>query len=181
MTTKEKLKTTYLKLSEHNDIKTITVTRLITTLEINRSTFYYHYETLDALLNDIENDFFSVLFELFHLLAQLLETTPTPKDLEKLTQVLEAHYPLLHLCFIKKPLTFLDSPFFPHYKNELFKHLSINPKNTLLEDYKVKYILNAQLWLWTYWLKNRKLPIETVIELGRGMLLHGLIPTLLSE
>lgn len=180
MNTKEKMKTTYLKLSEDYDISHITVTQLIHTLGINRSTFYYHYETLDALLKDIENDFYSVLFDLFHLLIQLLETTPTAKDLEKLTQILETQYPLLHLCFIKKPLTFLDSPFFPHYKAELFKHLAIKPQNTILEDYKVKYILNAQVWLWTYWLKNRQLPIETIVELSRGMLLKGLIPTLLS-
>lgn len=55
--TKKALKEALLELLQEKNITQISVTELCQAADINRSTFYSHYETLLDVLDDIENEF----------------------------------------------------------------------------------------------------------------------------
>lgn len=51
--TKKEIKNAFLKLLNEKEFDKITVTEIVKTCGINRNTFYYHYEDIYALLDDI--------------------------------------------------------------------------------------------------------------------------------
>lgn len=57
--TKKVLKDALIELLYTKDISEVTVTELCKRADVNRSTFYSHYETLTHVLDDIEKDFLS--------------------------------------------------------------------------------------------------------------------------
>ena len=61
--TKTKLKKSLLILLKIKPIETISVTQPCTRAEINRNTFYSHYENPHKLLDDIENELYQELIQ----------------------------------------------------------------------------------------------------------------------
>lgn len=57
--TKKALKEALVELLQERELSTVTVTELCKAADVNRSTFYSHYETLTNVLDDIEHDFLS--------------------------------------------------------------------------------------------------------------------------
>ena len=54
--TRKAIKTTLIDLMEKDDISKITVTEICNILDINRGTFYLHYESINDALLDIETE-----------------------------------------------------------------------------------------------------------------------------
>lgn len=54
--TKQNIKNTLLNLLSEKNISKITVTELSQKAMINRKTFYRHYQTIEDVAHDIEND-----------------------------------------------------------------------------------------------------------------------------
>ena len=46
----------FIKLMQEKDLEKITVTDVITLADINRGTFYAHYQDIRAVIEQIEND-----------------------------------------------------------------------------------------------------------------------------
>ena len=61
--TKQIIKTSLLELLENESFENITVKALCQTADINRATFYSHYETLSALMEEIEYEEAKQLFD----------------------------------------------------------------------------------------------------------------------
>ena len=59
------IKETFLKLLEKNRVEKISVGELCEIADINRSTFYPHYEDIYALFQEVCDDCFNVLFDKF--------------------------------------------------------------------------------------------------------------------
>ncbi len=57
--TKKLIKDSLLELLEDNPISKITVKQICENADVNRTTFYVYYETIDRLLAEIENDVLS--------------------------------------------------------------------------------------------------------------------------
>ena len=55
--TREQIKKMYLNLSERKNYVPVSVAELCRELNMNRATFYYYFESIDTLLNEIEFDF----------------------------------------------------------------------------------------------------------------------------
>ncbi len=51
------IKSAFLQLTEKNRYQQVSVTALCKAADINRSTFYFYYESIEQLLDDIESDF----------------------------------------------------------------------------------------------------------------------------
>ena len=51
--TKKEIKKSFIKLLENDELKNITVKDITKDCDINRNTFYYHYEDIPTLLEDI--------------------------------------------------------------------------------------------------------------------------------
>lgn len=57
--TKSLLQQALVELLEEKHLSSITVTALCAKADVNRSTFYAHYASLDAVLDDVETEFLS--------------------------------------------------------------------------------------------------------------------------
>lgn len=66
--TKQAIKDSLFELMKNNPVEKITVKELCTAADINRATFYAHYETLTALLEEIEVEKSRELFETLNTL-----------------------------------------------------------------------------------------------------------------
>ncbi|MDO4489868.1 MAG: TetR/AcrR family transcriptional regulator [Lachnospiraceae bacterium] len=59
--TKRSIYRAYHELIQKKNRKNITVKEITEKAEINKSTFYYHYETIDVLLRELEDEFIDEL------------------------------------------------------------------------------------------------------------------------
>ncbi len=59
--TKLALKNSLIKLMQETNYKDISICDLCEDANLNRGTFYLHYKSIDELLKELENDFFSKL------------------------------------------------------------------------------------------------------------------------
>ena len=57
--TKRMMKDSLLELMEKMPLSKITIKDVCDNADVNRTTFYVYYESIDQLLNDIENDIFA--------------------------------------------------------------------------------------------------------------------------
>lgn len=55
------IKDTFLKLMEEKGYKNITITDIAADAQINRKTFYFHYESIDTLYDEISNSCLSLI------------------------------------------------------------------------------------------------------------------------
>ena len=60
---KRKIRSSFIKLADQDGIDSVTIKDICDDADINRSTFYMHYEDLPALINEIENDFANRIIE----------------------------------------------------------------------------------------------------------------------
>lgn len=80
--TKQLIKEAFLELLEQMPLEKLTVTHICRAADVNRSTFYAHYEDTGQLLREIEDD----------LLAQLPAAEGPPLGSERFLDALEAFF-----------------------------------------------------------------------------------------
>ncbi|MBK3720378.1 DNA-binding transcriptional regulator EnvR [Staphylococcus arlettae] len=59
--TRTAIKSAFIDLLRHKDLDKITVRDITTAADVNRGTFYLHYEDKYLLLSDMENEYFAQL------------------------------------------------------------------------------------------------------------------------
>lgn len=59
ISTRDRIKNVFLQLSEENQYDKVSVTSVCQSAGVNRSTFYFYFESIDLLLDEIEHDFVS--------------------------------------------------------------------------------------------------------------------------
>ena len=79
--TKDNIKKTYMSLLSNKSCNEINVVDIVNKADINRSTFYFHYSSMNELMDEIENDVINktnrtlkLVKELFFILAFLLKS-----------------------------------------------------------------------------------------------------------
>ena len=76
--TKKMIRTAFMELlEEKKEIETISVTELAERADLSKSTFYYHYEDIFAVAEEIENELFD---KLSSVLDQIKNGQPTDYD-----------------------------------------------------------------------------------------------------
>ncbi len=71
--TKRAIQNAFIELLREKPIEKITVKEIAERAEINKTTFYAHYETLDALMNQMEQQTVQMVLEQMNGAQQLLE------------------------------------------------------------------------------------------------------------
>lgn len=74
--TKKAIKQTFLKELSKKDISKIRITKLCEKAMINKSTFYKHYQDIDDLLRQIQNELIDELFDNFEDKDKLFSNLP---------------------------------------------------------------------------------------------------------
>ena len=121
--TKRLLKKSLIELLKTENIQKISIRTLCLNADINRSTFYKHYNSQYALLRDIEDDLFANIEDI------LSEHTSSDNDCDKdaqLTKVLTYMRDNIDLCQILMQYN-ID----PEFENKLMSIPSVLERSTL--------------------------------------------------
>ncbi len=173
---------TFMALNKTRPIDKISVNEVVKNAHINRSTFYYYFENIDALIQELENQ----LLENFnHIQKVFYDTLISGIDEKKVAAIetfVDENEILMKMFLLKKQsFHFIDKLTKQALRNDAtlmnLEELNLTKK----QEYTLKYILNAQLWLFAYWLENEKeIPVEELIRMGRDFLTRGPIGEILD-
>lgn len=89
---KEAIKNAFIILMKEKDLEAISISELTEKANLNRGTFYLHYQDKTDLLVQIKADLFN---HLFMILDDKSIYTDTAQILEKTLQAFKEHYPLV--------------------------------------------------------------------------------------
>lgn len=165
-------------LLKEKPIQNITVKELCERAEINRATFYLHYENIYHLLEQMENDI------LIHLEKLLQENTVISRDIKaagpnafisSLVIFFEKHK---ELCSIL--LGEYGDPKFVSKVIEISREKSVReyqklyPQATSMQvDIFFTFIANGFLGLLKYWLNNDHIPFSTLAANAEQIITEG--------
>ncbi len=148
--TKKMIKEAYIELLEVNPYKRLSITDICKVADINRSTFYMHYEDVDALVREIEDE--------------LLDFIPYPKDDSSELSDRSQFVVLLEKTFeyIYQNKRYF-SIVFVHFENANFKQriaenilekykTIVISSNTLLKRYGFVFCINGVIGLIKEWI-----------------------------
>lgn len=124
--TKKLIKTTFAELiKEHQELSKVTVSELVKRADINRGTFYNHYDSIYDVAEDFESEVITVLLEENKVLDSLESVFTYLDNIVEYLKKNEDTYRLL--LSSREPLLFLDK--LNHFiSNNLYSSLSNNPK-----------------------------------------------------
>ena len=148
--TKKMIKDAYIELLERNPSKRLSITDICHVADINRSTFYMHYEDVNQLVTEIEDD--------------LLDCIPYPQNITGALSDSEQYVALLEKTFEyiyenKKYFSIV----FVHFENTNFqkriaqtiltryKSIAIS-NNTLMTKYGFVFCINGVVGLIKEWI-----------------------------
>ena len=150
--TKNLIKNEFIKLLEEMSFKDITIALLAERCDINRNTFYYHYEDIYSLVRDILNDeiekvdnefdiSFSMEKSILHAASFLLDNKTAAQNLFESIDKNEKNYYLYKIC---------DSVISKYVENEC-EIKNINARNedkTLIIDfYRAAFVGLLDQWI----------------------------------
>jgi AcrR family transcriptional regulator len=183
--TKKMIRNALSELIEEKGFNEISVTDLTTRADINRGTFYLHYEDKFDLLEQLENELLLELQELTKNLSvsDLLNMNSIDKPIPFLVKLFE--YFKENAVFIKAVLGPKgDSTFHSKLKKFIGTNLfetklikTIKKENMLVqEDYFISYVVSAHLGVIQQWLESgmEKSPEDMALILSKMFLLGPL-------
>lgn len=161
--TKQLIQTSFMQILEKKPFDTITVGDITKAAEINRGTFYLHYQDKFDLLDQIEQQLFSDLGSHIDELQSRYSAMQTyEKGQEQLAAALfssiKMHAPLLKIFLSNRGragfhIRFRDA-FTEKVRVNLEKNGSINASLKAPMDYFLSFITSAFLGLIEQWVRN---------------------------
>ncbi len=173
---------TFIELSKDHKINKISINSIVQTAKINRSTFYYYFEDIEDLINELEKIILLEINEIQKTFYKILLFGINKNIIKTIEDFLYRNEHLLSIFVLKiKNNEFIDKIVDQSLKNlALISKLKLK-KFTTKQEYAMKYIINAQLWLIAYWIENGKeIPLEELIKMSREMLTKGPIRQLVD-
>ena len=171
--TNRALKEAFEELVLEKDVDKITITELTKRAGVNRKTFYLHYETIEALYDELISALMDEFFSLY-------ETTPdVPEDLgghaKRFFTFLATHDEVTERLVYKPGSYDFGSRL---YYDQMMKYKSVgNPFEWLgpeKESLVLVFIRSTALDFYRRWIKDgKKVPIEEAAELLATMTCYG--------
>ena len=168
----EGIKTAFEELICEKDYEKITVKELCDKARINKKTFYHYYETLDALLAEMQ-------IELSSGYIERIKDYDLPEDLDKVNREFFVYSAEQSLAYEK----ITCSGTYHSVRDEMVADVNVagwgkSKKYQKLSDYEKKllmgFINNAVLTAYRQWVEDgKKMPMEEVIEMSNRIVLGG--------
>ena len=168
----EGIKTAFEELICEKDYEKITVKELCDKARINKKTFYHYYETLDALLAEMQ-------IELSSGYIERIKDYDLPEDLDKVNREFFVYSAEQSLAYEK----ITCSGTYHSVRDEMVADVNDagwgkSKKYQKLSDYEKKllmgFINNAVLTAYRQWVEDgKKMPMEEVIEMTNRIVLGG--------
>ena len=168
----EGIKTAFEELICEKDYEKITVKELCDRARINKKTFYHYYETLDALLAEMQ-------IELSSGYIERIKDYDLPEDLDKVNREFFVYSAEQSLAYEK----ITCSGTYHSIRDEMVADVNDagwgkSKKYQKLSDYEKKllmgFINNAVLTAYRQWVEDgKKMPMEEIIEMTNRIVLGG--------
>lgn len=164
--TKEAIKTALFDLVTETGFETITVKELTIKANINRGTFYRHYENIDDLINEYYEDFImklNSLFEQNHLALidvsdrYYSNNTPCSPFIVNILKFIKENHKLFRTLWSNQANLYYQMKLKNYVKNILFynENALINKKDLLVpESYYTAYVFSAFMGVLRQWLNG---------------------------
>jgi AcrR family transcriptional regulator len=181
--TKRLLRTALLELIDEKGIDKTTVSDLTERADVNRGTFYLHYNDVFDFLYQIKQEIFEGLtkeMSVIHFLdvKQYAEKNmPYPPAVHILRYV-AAHYDFFRVIFGPNgdaafPLqvkAFMTEKLY----NQMFAHISNDSSTPVPRDYLIAFLTSAQLGMLTHWIQTgMSLSVEEIAMVMTRILSKG--------
>lgn len=155
---KKALKNALITLMDQKDFKDITITNIVEFADVNRGTFYRHYQYKKDLLEDVTNDVLTDLIWAYRFPYVYLETfdvsTLTAKSI-KIFEHVQRHALFYKLVFSSDFLNDYQQRIYQTLKNlnkEDFEYALIDP--TINRNLHISYQANALVGMIMEWVKE---------------------------
>ncbi|MDE6945168.1 TetR/AcrR family transcriptional regulator C-terminal domain-containing protein [Bacteroides congonensis] len=170
--TKEAIRTTFEDMICEMDYEQISIKELAQRARINRKTFYLHYNTLDDLLREIQNE----MAQNFIKRTQGLER---PRDMDKITR--EFFLCSEELGKLGERITcsgnykYISRKITNDIMNQTWKtdsqSSSVNP---YIQNVVMTYVAQSTLEIYKQWIADgKKIPIEDIINIATQLICNG--------
>lgn len=170
--TKEAIRTTFEDMICEMDYEQISIKELAQRARINRKTFYLHYNTLDDLLREIQNE----MAQNFIKRTQGLER---PRDMDKITR--EFFLCSEELGKLGERITCSGNYKYISRKitNDIMSQTwktdsqssSVNP---YIQNVVMTYVAQSTLEIYKQWIADgKKIPIEDIINIATQLICNG--------
>lgn len=177
------IQNTFREMLQEMDFTEVTIQELVLRAQINRKTFYLHYQSLDELIRKLQID----------LLTKLFQTLPEEGFPDSLEALIEKLFLFLanaddidskiisiqnHLLSGKSPQDCLKTKMLQYFSSyERFSNYTEEEANIF-----VSYLYGSFVMVYSQWIiDGRKIPIETVTRLTIKLISQGVSGSNLLE
>ena len=174
--TESLIQNTFKAILLEMDYSQITIRKLVERAQINRKTFYLHYQNLDDLL---VNQQISILSNFFKTLPDKWNVDDLEKFIRKLFLFLaNASNVDNKIMSIQGHLTFCKSPS-DYIREQMFNYLKSYDNFSKCQDYEanifVSYLYGSFIMIYSQWIiDGRKIPVENMIQFITKLISKGL-------
>lgn len=169
--TKKTIKRALAGLLKQKDIHQITIKELADAADINRKTFYTHYQSLEDVLSEIESELISSLQEIVHG-SDLDNGKQTLYDIFiKLNNLISENFDFYNQLVRLDSSAFLTKKIKNIFKGAVLSDsdLNINIDHRYI-DFLVEYVTSGIMAMYTEWFySDRKMPIEELAEIAANL------------
>ena len=166
--TKENIRRVFEEMICEMDYEDMSIKELTDRAKINRKTFYLHYDSLDDLLREIQND-------MAQDFVKSVEGMVPCKDMDKITR----EFFLAHerLGKLGERITCAGSYHYVSRRitSDIMKQTwTDDPANPFRQDIIMTYLSQSTLAIYKQWVADGKqIPLEDMIKLAIQLVCHG--------
>lgn len=171
--TKQAIRSAFVELMGERELSRITVKELAERAQVNRKTFYLHYETIDALVAELLDELTEAYIAAYEELPEGRPHEDANATFFRFFAAKPPHIQQILCCPPYEPLcNRVFDRAYEHHVTSTGDPLGALPKQ--VQDLVQAYYRSATLGLYRQWVADgRQMPLDTLIELSGALISHG--------
>lgn len=169
--TKEFIRKAFEEMICEMDYEQISIKELTERANINRKTFYLHYNTLDDLLREVQN-------ELAQAFIERTKGLERPRDLDKITrEFFLSHEELGELgerITCSGSYHYISRRITNDIMGQVWKKNKNDSSSPYVQNIYMAYVSQSTLAIYKQWVADgKKIPLEDVIQIATKLICNG--------
>lgn len=169
--TRDSIRSTFKEMICEMDYEQISIKELTERARINRKTFYLHYNSLDDLLREMQN-------EMAQEFIRRTKDMERPRDMDKITR----EFFMIHeeLGKFGERITcagsyrYISRRITSDIMNRAWKEGNSSSVNPYIQNIIMTYVSQSTLEIYKQWIADgKKIPLEEIIELATLLVCEG--------
>lgn len=166
--TKECIRKAFEEMICEMDYEQISIKELTERANINRKTFYLHYNTLDDLLREVQN-------EMAHMFIERTKGLERPRDMDKITR----EYFLVHEELGKLGERITCSGSYKYISRRITSDIMTetwkdNRQNPYIQNVIMTFVSQSTLEIYKQWVADgKKISLEDIIKIATDLVCNG--------